>query len=106
MNDEQILQRGGDEEDIRKYAEQNGASLTQEPMEWDKDIISILDQKYVDKEWVVAELNSLIWLEVRKVIKQAEERERERIVKILKVYEDVDSDIDDMETVYKLINQN
>jgi Zn finger protein HypA/HybF involved in hydrogenase expression len=30
MNDEQILERGGDEEDIRKYAEQNGADLTEQ----------------------------------------------------------------------------
>lgn len=30
MDDEQILMRGGDEEDIRKYAEEGGANLTEE----------------------------------------------------------------------------
>ena len=30
MNDDEIMMRGGDEEEIRKYAEQNGADLRNE----------------------------------------------------------------------------
>ena len=33
MDDEQILNKGGDEEDIRKYAEENGANLTKEDVD-------------------------------------------------------------------------
>jgi len=35
MDDEQILERGGTQEDINEYAKQNGADLTKEDVEMD-----------------------------------------------------------------------
>lgn len=35
MNDEQILERGGTDRDVKEYAEQNGANLTREDVEAD-----------------------------------------------------------------------
>jgi hypothetical protein len=45
MNDEQILERGGSEEDIRKYAEQNGADLYSPTKELLKNIEEIIPQE-------------------------------------------------------------
>jgi len=45
MDDDQILNRGGSEEDIEKYASKNGADLTKEDFKdsWSrKEIIEIL----------------------------------------------------------------
>ena len=39
--------------------------------EWRKEITSILNQNYVDLEWKVEELNSMIWLEVKKEVREA-----------------------------------
>lgn len=37
MSDDEILERGGTEDDIREYAKQNGADLTKEDTEHAKD---------------------------------------------------------------------
>ncbi len=52
MDDEQILQRGGTEEDIIKYAESNGADLTKEDFmpnptnneEWREEYKKLIDE--------------------------------------------------------------
>lgn len=48
MSDETILERGGTEEDIRKYAEQNGADLTEKDVyieELFNTFVAIVDEK-------------------------------------------------------------
>lgn len=51
MDDETILQRGGDERDIREYAKQNGADLTEEDVR--AAYILQFREKFVDlNRWV------------------------------------------------------
>lgn len=84
MNDEQILERGGTEEDIRKYAEENGANLTREDVldtekqkireeyySWFKD-----DTEYTANDKEIADY----WLQILdKVIKSKLEAVEEEI---------------------------
>lgn len=43
MNDDQILERGGTEEDIKSYAESNGANLTEKDFDYEKGYNQALD---------------------------------------------------------------
>jgi len=45
MNDEQIYQRGGSEEDIKSYAESNGADLTKEDFTQQNPTLEEIDQQ-------------------------------------------------------------
>lgn len=47
MNDEQIINKGGTEDDINKYAEHNGANLTEQDVRYDR-IIKELREKFYD----------------------------------------------------------
>lgn len=50
MNDEQILQRGGDEEEIEQYAKEHGADLTEEDV-IKQEIADILGLELEENEW-------------------------------------------------------
>lgn len=90
MDDEQILERGGTEEDIREYAKANGADLTKDDVvnktnvEGWEDLTEYIPSRKIEfgdgrvvKEFIISEN------ELREMIALAEQRGAEKVIEEL-----------------------
>ena len=99
MNDEQIYNRGGDDEDVRRYAEENGANLTKadvapQPQDWEEEFDAFFHvRRFPDgsASWVAPDvftmhnfIRQLLSSEKEKARQEGAKAERERVVEMVR----------------------